>query len=68
MAQQTLCNTNLHRNALNSSYIFDHKLVFCFSTVPLTALVISRDVALIAAVFYVRYKTVPPPVSMNQNP
>ncbi|XP_039594800.1 cardiolipin synthase (CMP-forming) isoform X1 [Polypterus senegalus] len=28
---------------------------------PLTALVISRDIALIAAVFYVRYRTVPPP-------
>uniref|UniRef100_A0A8C1Y3U1 Cardiolipin synthase (CMP-forming) n=1 Tax=Cyprinus carpio TaxID=7962 RepID=A0A8C1Y3U1_CYPCA len=32
---------------------------------PLTALIISRDVALIAAVFYVRYKTVPPPVSLH---
>uniref|UniRef100_A0A8C8DSD0 cardiolipin synthase (CMP-forming) n=1 Tax=Oryzias sinensis TaxID=183150 RepID=A0A8C8DSD0_9TELE len=29
---------------------------------PLTALVIFRDVGLIAAVFWVRYKTVPPPV------
>lgn len=48
-------------------YKSDHKLEFCFSTVPLTALVITRDVALIAAVFYVRYKTVPPPVSMNKN-
>ncbi|XP_062863216.1 cardiolipin synthase (CMP-forming) [Trichomycterus rosablanca] len=34
--------------------------------VPLTALVIARDVALIAAVFYVRYKTVPPPVTLNK--
>lgn len=34
--------------------------------VPLTALVISRDVALIAAVFYVRYKTVPPPVTLSK--
>ncbi|TRY92484.1 hypothetical protein DNTS_028188 [Danionella cerebrum] len=33
---------------------------------PLTALIISRDVALIAAVFYVRYKTVPPPVTLNR--
>ncbi|KAJ8387837.1 hypothetical protein AAFF_G00149860 [Aldrovandia affinis] len=33
---------------------------------PLTALVISRDVALIAAVFYVRYKTVPPPVTLSK--
>ncbi|KAM9466674.1 cardiolipin synthase (CMP-forming) [Clarias gariepinus] len=34
--------------------------------VPLTALVISRDIALIAAVFYVRYKTVPPPVTLSK--
>ncbi|KAF4084166.1 hypothetical protein AMELA_G00125990 [Ameiurus melas] len=34
--------------------------------VPLTALVIARDVALIAAVFYVRYKTVPPPVTLSK--
>ncbi|XP_041728874.1 cardiolipin synthase (CMP-forming) isoform X2 [Coregonus clupeaformis] len=33
---------------------------------PLTALVIARDVGLIAAVFYVRYKTVPPPVTLNK--
>ncbi|XP_016405804.1 cardiolipin synthase (CMP-forming)-like [Sinocyclocheilus rhinocerous] len=33
---------------------------------PLTALIISRDVALIAAVFYVRYKTVPPPVTVSK--
>ncbi|KAJ8341753.1 hypothetical protein SKAU_G00340440 [Synaphobranchus kaupii] len=33
---------------------------------PLTALVIARDVALIAAVFYVRYKTVPPPVTLSK--
>ncbi|XP_030635493.1 cardiolipin synthase (CMP-forming) [Chanos chanos] len=33
---------------------------------PLTALVISRDIALIAAVFYVRYKTVPPPVTLGK--
>ncbi|KAJ8290548.1 hypothetical protein GJAV_G00014350 [Gymnothorax javanicus] len=32
----------------------------------LTALVISRDVALIAAVFYVRYKTVPPPITLSK--
>ncbi|KAG7273011.1 hypothetical protein CRUP_011895 [Coryphaenoides rupestris] len=30
---------------------------------PLTALVIFRDIGLIAAVFWVRYKTVPPPVN-----
>ncbi|XP_066537399.1 cardiolipin synthase (CMP-forming) [Hoplias malabaricus] len=34
--------------------------------VPLTALVLARDVALIAAVFYVRYKTVPPPVTLSK--
>ncbi|MFT7813075.1 cardiolipin synthase (CMP-forming) [Arapaima gigas] len=34
--------------------------------VPLTVLVISRDVALIAAVFYVRYKTVPPPRTLSK--
>ncbi|KAI5618921.1 cardiolipin synthase (CMP-forming), partial [Silurus asotus] len=34
--------------------------------VPLTTLVIARDVALIAAVFYVRYKTVPPPVTLSK--
>ncbi|XP_066561853.1 cardiolipin synthase (CMP-forming) [Amia ocellicauda] len=34
--------------------------------IPLTALVISRDVALIAAVFYVRYKTVPPPRTLSR--
>nr|XP_040034377.1 LOW QUALITY PROTEIN: cardiolipin synthase (CMP-forming) [Gasterosteus aculeatus aculeatus] len=33
---------------------------------PLTALVISRDVGLIAAVFWVRYKTVPPPVTLSR--
>ncbi|XP_051501891.1 cardiolipin synthase (CMP-forming)-like [Myxocyprinus asiaticus] len=33
---------------------------------PLTALVISRDIVLIAAVFYVRYKTVPPPVTLSK--
>ncbi|KAL2099116.1 hypothetical protein ACEWY4_005596 [Coilia grayii] len=33
---------------------------------PLTALVIFRDVGLIAAVFYVRYKTVPPPVTLSK--
>lgn len=33
---------------------------------PLTALVIARDVGLIAAVFYVRYKTVPPPVTLSK--
>lgn len=44
---------------------FKKKQKTFFYTVPLTALVIARDVALIAAVFYVRYKTVPPPVSMK---
>ncbi|XP_006626062.1 cardiolipin synthase (CMP-forming) [Lepisosteus oculatus] len=33
---------------------------------PLTAMVISRDIALIAAVFYVRYKTVPPPRTISK--
>lgn len=33
---------------------------------PLTALVIFRDVGLIAAVFWVRYKTVPPPVTLSK--
>ncbi|XP_070972737.1 cardiolipin synthase (CMP-forming) isoform X2 [Oncorhynchus clarkii lewisi] len=33
---------------------------------PLTALVIARDVGLIAAVFYVRYKTVPTPVTLSK--
>lgn len=37
----------------------------CLFLAPLTALVIARDVGLIAAVFYVRYKTVPPPVSLS---
>lgn len=32
----------------------------------LTALVIFRDVGLIAAVFWVRYKTVPPPVTLSK--
>ncbi|XP_074531914.1 cardiolipin synthase (CMP-forming) [Halichoeres trimaculatus] len=32
----------------------------------LTALVISRDIGLIAAVFWVRYKTVPPPVTLSK--
>lgn len=31
--------------------------------VPLTSMIILRDAALIAAVFYVRYKTLSPPVS-----
>lgn len=34
--------------------------------VLLTALVISRDIGLIAAVFWVRYKTVPPPVTLSK--
>lgn len=34
--------------------------------VPLTALVIFRDIGLIAAVFWVRYKTVPPPVTLSK--
>ncbi|XP_068597434.1 cardiolipin synthase (CMP-forming) isoform X1 [Brachionichthys hirsutus] len=33
---------------------------------PLTALVMSRDIGLIAAVFWVRYKTVPPPVTLSK--
>uniref|UniRef100_UPI003AAAFC3D cardiolipin synthase (CMP-forming) n=1 Tax=Centroberyx gerrardi TaxID=166262 RepID=UPI003AAAFC3D len=33
---------------------------------PLTALVICRDIGLIAAVFWVRYKTVPPPVTLSK--
>jgi len=33
---------------------------------PLTALVIFRDIGLIAAVFYVRYLTVPPPVTLSK--
>nr|XP_019942327.1 PREDICTED: cardiolipin synthase (CMP-forming) [Paralichthys olivaceus] len=33
---------------------------------PLTALVIFRDVGLIAAVFWIRYKTVPPPVTLGK--
>ncbi|XP_013880059.1 cardiolipin synthase (CMP-forming) [Austrofundulus limnaeus] len=33
---------------------------------PLTALVILRDVGLIAAFFWVRYKTVPPPVTLSK--
>uniref|UniRef100_A0A3Q4AVL8 Cardiolipin synthase (CMP-forming) n=1 Tax=Mola mola TaxID=94237 RepID=A0A3Q4AVL8_MOLML len=33
---------------------------------PLTVLVISRDIGLIAAVFWVRYKTVPPPVTLSK--
>ncbi|XP_023695017.2 cardiolipin synthase (CMP-forming) [Paramormyrops kingsleyae] len=33
---------------------------------PLTVLVISRDVVLIAAVFYVRYKTIPPPRTLSK--
>lgn len=34
--------------------------------VLLTALVIARDIGLIAAVFWVRYKTVPPPVTFSK--
>lgn len=37
-------------------------LIFVLFLAPLTALVIFRDIGLIAAVFWVRYKTVPPPV------
>ncbi|XP_061546036.1 cardiolipin synthase (CMP-forming) [Phycodurus eques] len=33
---------------------------------PLTALVVFRDVGLIAAVFWVRYKTMPPPVTLSK--
>ncbi|XP_074845440.1 cardiolipin synthase (CMP-forming) isoform X2 [Carettochelys insculpta] len=34
--------------------------------VPLTTLIILRDVVLIAAVFYVRYKTLPPPRTLSR--
>ncbi|XP_066451775.1 cardiolipin synthase (CMP-forming) [Eleutherodactylus coqui] len=34
--------------------------------VPLTVMIILRDVALIAAVFYVRYKTLPPPRNLGR--
>ncbi|XP_061478500.1 cardiolipin synthase (CMP-forming) [Rhineura floridana] len=34
--------------------------------VPLTSMIILRDVALIAAVFYVRYKTLPPPRTLGR--
>lgn len=37
-------------------------VLFVLFLAPLTALVIFRDIGLIAAVFWVRYKTVPPPV------
>ncbi|XP_018516388.1 cardiolipin synthase (CMP-forming) [Lates calcarifer] len=33
---------------------------------PLTALVIFRDIGLISAVFWIRYKTVPPPVTLSK--
>lgn len=32
--------------------------------IPLTALIIARDVALVAAGFVIRYKSLPPPVSL----
>lgn len=40
----------------------------CAELIPvlLTALVIARDIGLIAAVFWVRYKTVPPPVTLSK--
>lgn len=34
--------------------------------VPLTVMIILRDIALIGAVFYVRYKTLPPPRSLGR--
>uniref|UniRef100_F6UD94 Cardiolipin synthase (CMP-forming) n=1 Tax=Xenopus tropicalis TaxID=8364 RepID=F6UD94_XENTR len=34
--------------------------------VPLTIMIILRDIALIAAVFYVRYKTLPPPRTVSR--
>ncbi|CAJ0963328.1 unnamed protein product [Ranitomeya imitator] len=34
--------------------------------VPLTAMIILRDIALIGAVFYVRYKTLPPPRTLGR--
>ncbi|XP_026566147.1 cardiolipin synthase (CMP-forming) [Pseudonaja textilis] len=34
--------------------------------VPLTSMIILRDIALIAAVFYVRYKTLPPPKTLSR--
>ncbi|KAL4623944.1 cardiolipin synthase (CMP-forming) [Arapaima gigas] len=63
------------RNASSQSYFLHFNFSFSFkwiipqfvcSVVPLTVLVISRDVALIAAVFYVRYKTVPPPRTLSK--
>ncbi|XP_058037120.1 DNA helicase MCM8 isoform X5 [Ahaetulla prasina] len=34
--------------------------------VPLTSMIILRDITLIAAVFYVRYKTLPPPKTLSR--
>nr|XP_028578035.1 cardiolipin synthase (CMP-forming) isoform X2 [Podarcis muralis] len=34
--------------------------------VPLTSMIILRDIALIAAVFYVRYRTLPPPRTLSR--
>lgn len=44
-------------------FFYNYILLICFS-VPLTTLIILRDIVLIAAVFYVRYKTLSPPVSV----
>ena len=38
--------------------------VICLA--PLTALFVSRDMLLIGAVFYLRYRTCPPPVTLKR--
>ncbi len=51
-------------NSLSNLFQYNNVIscVVYFVVAPLTALVIFRDIGLIAAVFWVRYKTVPPPV------
>lgn len=47
---------------INVAFLCLFDVITLSSLAPLTALVICRDIGLIAAVFWVRYKTVPPPV------
>lgn len=51
-----LCDSSIDYTVLKDCLLLSSVLA------PLTALVIFRDIGLIAAVFWVRYKTVPPPV------
>ena len=72
MADKILISTlflSLTYSSLIPRNIVKSYLIFCFShfdslSVPLTALIIARDIGLIGAGFYVRFVSLTPPVSI----